>query len=408
MKFGLLGRNLGHSYSPQIHGLLGSYSYELFEQEPEQLEAFLSQKDIAGLNVTMPYKKDVIPYLDTIDELAARLGSVNTIVRSPDGSLHGHNTDYFGFRSLVERSGAAVFQKKVLILGTGGASVTAAAVMEDLGGQVILISRTGENNYQNLHRHTDAQIIVNTTPIGMYPHTGTSPIDVSRFPHLEGVFDLIYNPAKTQLILDCEARNIPAFNGLWMLVAQAKQAAEYFTGLPIPEQAVAQVYAKLHRQMQNIVLIGMPGCGKSTIGRLLAEKCGREFIDADEALVKQFGRTIPEIFAQDGEEAFRSLETKVLSELGKQSGLVIATGGGCVTEERNKPLLRQNGIVIWIQRDPALLPTDGRPLSQQTAPAALYEHRRPMYAAFADKTMVNDSTCEIAAEKIISLLEEVL
>lgn len=406
MKFGLLGRKLGHSYSPQIHELIGHYAYGLFEREPDQVEQLLRQEDIAGLNVTIPYKKEVIPYLDAVDPLASRLGSVNTIVRKADGTLHGHNTDYDGFLSMVKHYGLSVADKKVLVLGTGGASVTAVAVMQDLGGHVVTISRTGENNYQNLSRHADASIIVNTTPVGMYPNNGAAPLDVGLFPHLEGVLDLIYNPSKTQLILDCEARNIPAFNGLWMLVAQAKKAAEYFIGQPLADQITCDIYEKLRRQMENIVLIGMAGCGKSTIGKILAEKCGRNFVDADEELVKLAGKSIPEIFAQDGEDAFRDLETQVLSDLGKRSGLVIATGGGCVTKERNYPLLHQNGTIVWIQRDAKALPTDGRPLSQQNDPAVLYESRKPMYAAFSDKMVVNDGTCEEAAEKILALWEE--
>lgn len=406
MKFGLLGRKLGHSYSPQIHELIGHYSYGLYEREPEEIETLLHQSDIAGLNVTMPYKKDVLAYLDSVDELATRLGSVNTIVRKPDGTLEGHNTDYYGFMSMVKHSGLSVSGKKVLVLGTGGASVTVVAVMEDLGANVISISRKGKNNYQNLGYHADASIIVNTTPVGMYPNTGTAPLEVGQFPKLEGVLDVVYNPAKTQLLLDCESQNIPAFNGLWMLVAQAKRAAEYFMDASLPDQIIEDIYQQLRKQMENIVLIGMAGCGKSTIGKILAEKCGKKFVDADEEIQKLANKTIPEIFAQDGDKAFRDMETQVLSELGKQSGLVIATGGGCVTKERNNPLLHQNGTIIWIQRDVKILPTDGRPLSQRTDPAILYEHRKPMYAAFADKVIVNDGTCVEAAEKILSLLEE--
>ncbi len=406
MKFGLLGRKLGHSYSPQIHKLIGQYSYDLYEREPEEVETLLHQPDIAGLNVTMPYKKDVIPYLDTIDELATRLGSVNTIVRKPDGTLEGHNTDYYGFMSMVKHSGLSVSGKKALILGSGGASVTAVAVMEDLGARVVTISRSGENNYHNLSRHADASFIVNATPVGMFPNTGAAPLNIARFPKLEGVFDFIYNPARTQLLLDCERANIPAFNGLWMLVAQAKRAAEYFTGTTLPSQIIHEIYQNLRKQMENIVLIGMAGCGKSTVGKLLADQCGKEFVDADEEIQKLAGKTIPEIFEQDGEEIFRDLETRVLSDLGRQSGLVIATGGGCVTKERNYPLLHQNGTIIWIQRDGNALPTHGRPLSQQTNPAILYEQRKPLYASFSDKIVPNDGTIAETAEKICSLLEE--
>ncbi len=406
MKFGLLGRKLGHSYSPQIHALMGSYSYDLYEREPEEIEPLLRNPEVGGLNVTIPYKKDVIPYLDCVDELSARLGSVNTVVRDSDGTLHGYNSDYFGFRSMVEHSKQTVAHKKVLILGTGGASATVSAVMEDLLAEVTIISRTGENNYQNLDRHRDAQIIVNTTPVGMYPNTGSAPLDITRFPRLEYVYDLIYNPQRTQLLLDCETHGIPACNGLWMLVAQAKQSAEYFMGRTLPDELIQSIHRSLQCRMSNIVLVGMAGSGKTTIGKLAAQKCGKTFVDADEELVKQAGRSIPEIFSQDGEAAFRNMETQILSEFGRQSGLVIATGGDCVTQKRNYPLLHQNGTILWIQRAPDELPTEGRPLSIQTPPARLYEQRKPLYHAFSDKVIVNDTTCEDAAEKIHVIWED--
>ena len=391
MRFGLLGRKLGHSYSPQIHHLLGGYPYELFEREPEDVADFLKNGDFDGINVTIPYKKTVIPCLDEIDPLALRLGAVNTIVRR-NGKLKGYNSDYFGFRSMVQRTGIAVAGKKALVLGSGGASVTAQAVLADLGAEVVVISRSGENNYGNLHRHADAALLVNTTPVGMYPNTGEAPVDVSRFPALEGVLDVIYNPARTQLLLDCEKLGIPSFNGLWMLVAQAKQSAQWFLDTPLPDSLVADIHGKLRSQMENIVLIGMAGCGKSTIGRLLAKEIGKTFRDADAQIEKLAGMTIPEIFARDGEAEFRRLETAVLSELGKQSGLVIATGGGCVTRAENHPLLHQNGRILWIRRDPGKLPTAGRPLSQKTDPAVLYEQRKPLYAAFADAAVENEGT----------------
>ena len=405
MKFGLLGRKLGHSYSPMIFDLMGGYTYLLHEREPDGIEDLLRNEPFDGLNVTIPYKKDVIPFLDEVDELARRLGSVNTVVKR-NGHLAGHNSDYYGFTSMVHRSGIGVAGKKVLVLGSGGASVTVVAVLQDMGAQVVIISRSGENNYGNLHLHSDARVIVNTTPVGMYPNTGKAPLNLTKFPMLEGVLDLIYNPAKTRLLLDAERLGIPTMNGLWMLVAQAKKSAEWFMDRDLPDSLIADIHRRLRDKMENIALIGMAGCGKSTIGKLLAEQTGKQFVDADEEIVKLAGKSIPEIFAQDGEEAFRACETQVLGELGKKSGLVIATGGGCVTKDRNYPLLHQNSRILWLKRDAALLPTDGRPLSQKTNPAVLYEQRKPLYAAFADAAVENDSTPEECAKRIIAALEE--
>lgn len=405
MKSGLLGRKLGHSYSPQIHSYLGDYSYDLFEKEPEEVENFILHGDYTGINVTIPYKKDVIPYLDELTPSAQKMTSVNTVIRRKDGTLLGHNTDFFGFTSMVKRSGIAVSGKKVLVLGSGGTSNTAVKALEDLGANVIIISRSGENHYGNLHLHEDASVIVNTTPVGMYPKTAVSPIDLKRFPKLVGVLDVIYNPARTQLLLDAEALGLPNENGLWMLVAQAKEAAEYFTNGPIEDSAIAKIHRKLSVQMQNIILIGMPGCGKSTIGIRLAEKLGRKFIDADAEIAKLAGKAIPEIFAEDGEQAFREWETRVLAEHGKQSGLVIATGGGCVTRSHNKPLLHQNGTIIWIQRDISQLPTDGRPLSQAAKLTEMFTVRKPMYEAFADHIIDNNGSPENTIALILDLLE---
>ena len=406
MQCGLLGRKLGHSYSPQIHNLLGDYSYVLFEKEPEELENFLKNGDFSGLNVTIPYKKEVIPYLSELSTTAQKMGCVNTVLRRSDGTLYGHNTDYFGFTSLVRHAGLSVAGKKVLVLGSGGASNTAVAALKDLGAIPVVISRSGENNYQNLHRHTDAAAIVNTTPVGMYPNTGVSPIDLALFPHLEGVLDVIYNPARTQLLLDAEKLGIPRENGLWMLVAQAKEAAEVFTGGKISDEVIEKIYRRLSHQMKNIVLIGMPGCGKSTIGTLLAEKLGRTLADADEKIISLAGKSIPDIFAQDGEPTFRDWETKALTELGKQSGLVIATGGGCVTKKRNYPLLHQNGYLVWLERDCSVLPTDGRPLSQANDLGKMYAARKPLYEAFADIRVENTGTPAETVQKILDALEE--
>lgn len=402
MKCGLLGRKLSHSYSPQIHALMADYPYDLFEKEPEDVKDFILHGDYTGINVTIPYKKDVIPYLDELSPMAKRMGAVNTIVRRKDGSLFGHNTDYFGFSDLLRRSGIAVSGKKVLVLGSGGASNTAVKVLEDMGAHVIIISRSGENNYQNLSLHRDASVIVNTTPVGMYPNTGVSPVDLREFPHLTGVLDMIYNPARTQFLLDAETLGLSNANGLWMLVAQAKESAEYFCGHPLPDALIEEVYQKLSNQMQNLVLIGMPGCGKSTIGQALAQSLNHPFVDADKEIEFLAGMSIPEIFASGGESAFRILETKVLESLGKRSGLVIATGGGCVTRPENYPLLHQNSRIFWLQRDLDRLPTDGRPLSQSNDLHELYARRKGLYEAFADHSIDNNgdltqTLCQIAA-----------
>ena len=405
MKCGLLGRKLGHSYSPQIHACLGDYSYDLFEKEPEEIEDFLKNGDFTGINVTIPYKKDVIPYLDELSPTARKMGSVNTIVRRQDGTLFGHNTDYFGFTSLVKHSGLSVAGKKVLVLGSGGTSNMAVKALEDLGAKAVVISRSGENNYQNLSRHTDAAAVVNATPVGMYPNVGVAPLNLEVFPALEGVLDVVYNPARTQLLLDAERLGLACENGLWMLVAQAKEAAEYFGGKPLPDSLIASIHQKLSSQMKNIILIGMPGCGKSTIGKMLAQRLGRTFVDADQEIETLAGKSIPAIFAEDGEEAFRSWETQVCQNLGKQSALVIATGGGCVTCQRNYPLLHQNGNLFWLQRDLDILPTEGRPLSQANKLTDMYQIRKPMYEAFADYTVDNNGSSDATVAHILACLE---
>lgn len=403
MECGLLGRKLGHSYSPQIHALLGTYSYRLMELEPEAVGPFLKAGAFTGLNVTIPYKKTVIPYLDALSPEARRLGAVNTILRR-EGKLIGHNTDYFGFRYLVEKSGLHVAGKKALVLGSGGASNTASAVLEELGARVVVISRTGENNYQNLSRHADAAVIVNATPVGMYPNTGIRPLDLGQFAELEGVLDAIYNPARTQILLDAERRGLTAVNGLWMLVAQAKESAQWFTGKPISDDVIAPIHRALRQQMENILLVGMPGCGKTTVGQQLAQELGKKFVDADQALEETTGRKITDILPSQGEAAFRALETQTLADLGKQSGLVIATGGGCVTREENYDLLHQNGTVFWLTRELNKLPTQGRPLSRDLG--QMYARREPMYRRFADAAVSNDGSVEQTVREIRRIWEE--
>lgn len=404
MQCGLLGRKLAHSYSPQIHEQLGSYDYALYEKEPEELKDFLLHGDFSAINVTIPYKKDVIPYCSELSDRAKAMGSVNTLVRKPDGSLIGHNTDYFGFRSMVERTGLAFFGKKALVLGSGGAAVTAVAVLKELGAHVITVSRTGQNNYQNLDNHADAALIVNATPVGMYPNVGVSPVDLSMFPKLECVLDMIYNPSRTALLMQAENMGIHHANGLWMLVAQAKESAEWFTGCKISDDIIGMIHNMLRRQMENIILIGMPGSGKTTVGKLLAEKLQMNYVDTDDAIVQTAGCPIPEIFEKYGEERFRTIETEVIASLAKGSGTVIATGGGCVTQQRNYAHLHQNGQIFWLKRNLEQLPTDGRPLSQACKLADMYRIREPMYRSFSDHCINNNGTLEESVNAILSII----
>ena len=404
LRCGLLGRKLGHSYSPQIHRELSCYEYRLYEKEPEELEAFLKSGAFDGLNVTIPYKKTVMAYLDEISPEAAAIGSVNTIVNR-GGHLTGYNTDAFGFTWLLQKSGVEAAGKKALVFGSGGASVTVCHVLRALGADpVVVISRTGENSYENLDRHLDAKLLVNATPLGMYPKNGESPVDLTRFSALDGVLDVVYNPARTALMLQAEQLGIAHASGLSMLVAQAKKACEYFTGSPVPDAEIDRIERLLSRQMENIILIGMPGCGKSSVGRALAAALGRPFIDADEEIVRRAGRSIPEIFAAQGEEGFRRLESAVLSDLGKQSGIILATGGGCITRPENYPALHQNGRIVWLTRNLSLLPTDGRPMSQANPLEALWEKRKALYEQFSDIKIANDRTIS----ECVNAIEEAL
>ena len=406
LKCGLLGRKLGHSYSPQIHSMLGDYEYLLYEKEPEELEDFLKSGEFDGLNVTIPYKKSVIPYCAELSDIAKAIGSANTIVKRPDGTLFGDNTDAFGFESLVRSSGINVSGCKALVLGSGGASVTVCAVLEKLGaGEIIVISRGGENNYDNISTHADADLIVNTTPAGMYPHNGDKVIDLSIFKSCRGVLDVVYNPSRTALLLQAEELGIPCACGLHMLVAQAKRSSEQFTGSTIADSEISRIEAVLHRQMQNIIIIGMPGSGKTTVSNRLGELTGRTVCDTDSEIVSRAGMSIPEIFEKFGEEHFRMLETEVMSDVGKQGGLIISTGGGCVTREENYPLLHQNGTIIWIQRGIDCLERSGRPISMKSDLKELYEKRRPLYEGFADICIDNSGSLEETVSCIMEALK---
>ena len=405
MRCGLLGKTLGHSYSPQIHAQLGDYSYELFEKQPEELENFLRHGEFDALNVTIPYKKAVLPYCAVLSDAVKTIGSANTLVRQPDGTLFADNTDAFGFSCIVDECGVDIAGKKALVFGSGGASVTAQYVLKTRGArEVLVISRSGEHNYENLDKNTDAKILVNTTPLGMYPNNGASPADLTRFPRCEAVLDVVYNPARTALLLQAEALGIPHAGGLLMLVAQAKRASELFTGSAIADTRVGEIYRTLAVQMQNIVLVGMPGCGKSSIGTLLAEKLDRPFLDADAEIEKAAGMPIPDFFKLCGEGAFRDLESRVLADLGKRSGAVIATGGGAVLREENYAALHQNSAIVWLTRDLARLPIDGRPVSQATSLDALFAARKARYERFADHIIDNNGAPDETVRAILEAL----
>lgn len=384
---GLLGEKLGHSYSPFIHNMLGDYSYEIFERSPESVEDFIKNGDWNGLNVTIPYKKTVFPFMDKIGDFAQKTGSINVIVRKPDGTLYGDNTDVYGFIKLVELSKIDVSGKKTLVLGNGGAATAVIVGLKELGAVPVIISRSGEFNYNNLELNYDAEVIVNTTPVGMYPNTGKAPLDLAPFKNLKGVIDIIYNPARPELLLQAERLGIPCISGLYMLVAQAKKAAEIFTGKEIDDNKTDEIFHAMIRRLQNIVLIGMPGCGKSTIAREITECTGRVLFDADDEIEKTAGMSPAQIIKEKGEDEFRRIESSVLLELGKKSGAVIATGGGAVVRAENYDYLHQNGIIVWLRRDLSLLPSNGRPLSQQKGLERLFEERAPLYEKFADITI---------------------
>ncbi len=404
---GLIGRKLGHSFSPQIHSYLASYEYKLYEMEEDAVGEFLRSCPLDAFNVTIPYKKTVMPYLQHISETAQRIGSVNTVVKRPDG-LYGYNTDYYGFSYMVEKSGIEIKNKKVLILGSGGASLTVNAVISDMGArEIVIISRSGENNYGNIEKHLDADVIVNTTPVGMYPENGKAPVDLHIFNNLSGVLDLIYNPSQTKLLYDANSLGIPSINGLYMLSAQAKKACELFLGKSFQENPTDSIVKSIEEGLKNIVLVGMPGCGKSTAGRLLSEKLERSFIDTDEIIIRNSDMPIPEIFSRFGEDEFRKRETEAAKEAGKLSAAVIATGGGIITREENYYPLHQNSVIVWLKRDTSLLPLDGRPVSQQNNINELYKKRAPLYERFSDVCVDVSENPEETAERIIKAVRSI-
>lgn len=405
-KCGLIGEKLSHSFSPLIHSHLANYSYSLFELQKNELEDFIKSDKYDCANVTIPYKVEVMRYLDIISDEAQKIGCVNTVIHTSDGKLFGDNTDYYGFKYLVEKSKIDICDKNVLILGTGGSSKTISAVCRDMGAKnICFVSRSGEINYNNVYSLChDTNIIVNTTPAGMYPKNDECHISLDRFHKLSGVIDIIFNPSKTKLLMQADALNIPYANGLPMLVAQAKRACEIFTGENIDNSEIDRIRKIIENNTLNIVLVGMPGCGKSHIGRLLAKKLGREFIDSDSEIVKNAKMSIPEIFAKFGEDTFREYENKAISDICKLSGKVIATGGGVVTKHFNYIPVKQNSKVVFISRDIDSLALDGRPLSHKDKLYDMYKVRLPLYEKFADFTVQNDSTVENCVDKIIDVL----
>lgn len=399
--YGLLGRKLGHSWSPPIHRSLGCEDYRLIELEPHELEGFLRREDLGGLNVTMPYKRDVMPFCDVIDEGAQAIGSVNTLVRKVDGKLYGCNTDIDGFLYMLRRANVTLFQKKVVILGSGGASLTAQAAARQAGArETVVVSRSGPDNYDNLDRHADAHVLVNTTPVGMWPNMSGRPVDLSRLPELEAVLDVIYNPSRTDLLLQAKECGLRRSGGLPMLVAQAVRAEELFFDRTVPTEETEKIVAQLWHDRTNIVLVGMPGCGKTTVGQELAALSGRPLVDLDGEIVRRAGRSIPDIFRDEGEEAFRALEAQVLADVCAKDGQVIATGGGSVLREDNRAALRRTGRVYFLRRELVLLPRDGRPLSQAGNLAEMYRARRPLYQAAADVVIDNSVALEQTAQLI--------
>ena len=403
MEYGLIGARLGHSHSPRIHRAFFDYDYVLRELKAEELPAFLEERNFKGLNVTIPYKQAVIPFCDALGETARRIGSVNTLVVRSDGSLFGDNTDHYGLCYAIRRAGISLSGKHVLILGSGGTSLTARAAAEDLGAErITVVSRRGPVDYGKVYDLQDAGVVINTTPVGMFPQNGASPLDLSRFPELTGVVDVVYNPLRTALQLQAEVLGIPHTNGLDMLVAQAKLAGEIFTGTEVTEEKLDAVCREMTALVTNVVLVGMPGSGKSTVGQAVAEALGRAFFDADAEIERQAGKTIPDIFSGEGETVFRELEHRVLTELGKKNGVVIATGGGAVCFERNLPPLWENGRVYRLRRPVGELPTDGRPLSTSLRRLEEMERERePFYRRAAQVTVDNSGPLEQTVEAIL-------
>ena len=406
MNYGLIGEKLGHSFSKDVHARLFDYTYEPREIAREDFDAFMKSKDFKAINVTIPYKQMVIPHLDFIDETAKKIGAVNTIVNR-DGRLYGYNTDFFGMRALILKNGIEIENKKVLILGSGGTSKTAYAVAESLGAKEIYrVSRSGRDGsitYADAENcHNDAEIIINTTPCGMYPNIDEAAADLSKFTKLCGVVDAVYNPINTRLVCDAKRRGVKAVGGLYMLVAQAVYAAEHFMDASIESSKIDEIYKEILSQKQNIVLIGMPGSGKSTIGKILADSLNMNFVDTDEVIVKNEGKAIPEIFSELGEEKFRDMESAAVLEVAGLQHTVIATGGGAVLREKNVRLLCQNGRIYFIDRElSSIVATSDRPLSSnREALEKRYNERYDIYLKSCDVHLKIGDNASENAQKI--------
>ena len=406
MEYGCIGEKLGHSFSKEIHRALGSYDYELCELTKEELVEFMKAADFKAINVTIPYKEAVIPYLDFIDDAARAIGAVNTIVKK-SGKLYGYNTDFYGMTELAHRLGVEITGKKVAILGTGGTSKTAKAVMKSLGaGEILVISRTPKENeisYAELYeKHSDTEFIVNTTPVGMYPSVTKSPADISRFERLSGVIDAVYNPLRSTLVLDAQKRGIPALGGLYMLVAQGVRASEIFLDTVYPHDTQEKIYEKTLREKESIVLTGMPSSGKSTVGRILKESFGREFIDTDEIIKERIGMSIPEYFKRFGESEFRKRECEVIFDISALGGKIIATGGGAILRQENVENLKRNGKIYFLDRSLELLvPTSDRPTANDRAAIEkLYQERYEIYKSTADVIIDANLDATAVADRI--------
>ena len=410
MRYGLLGERLGHSFSKEIHGLLGDYSYDLIEVAREDLDEFLRTKDFAGLNVTIPYKERVIPYLDFIDAVAREIGAVNTVVNR-GGKLYGYNTDFYGMEMLFAHAKIDPVGKTVAILGTGGTSKTAFSVMKHLGAREIFkVSRSGADGaltYEGLYEAADkVDIIINTTPLGMFPDIDGCAVDLSKFTRLSGVIDAVYNPLRTSLIIEAKKRGIRAEGGLYMLVAQAARAAELFSGERIGILKIEKVYRRILRDKENIVLIGMPASGKTTVGRLLEKKLGRKAYDSDKLIEKAEKRSISDIFREDGEAAFRQMEADMVRSLSEKSGIIISTGGGVPLRGENVDNLKKNGRLYFIDRPLGqLMPTKSRPLANSAeAIERRFNERYGIYSRAADVRIDADTSAPMTADKIIKEL----
>ena len=405
MKYGLIGERLGHSFSKEIHEKIANYTYEICPLAKNELDDFFKNPDFCGINVTIPYKESVIPYLDSISEHAKKIGAVNTI-KNENGKLNGYNTDYEGMCALIRHSKIKVEGKKALILGTGGTSKTAKAVLFDLGASEITVVGRSENadiSYDEMYKnYTDAQIIINTTPVGMFPKNEDTIVDVSKFPNLTGVIDAIYNPLRSNLVLNAKKRGIKAQGGLYMLVSQAIFASQIFLGKDFDESECERIYKKILTEKENIVLIGMPSSGKTTTAMYLANETGREVIDTDDEIVKKIGMPISDYFAQYGEEKFREVESEVIREVSAKNGVIIATGGGAILKEENVLSLKQNGRLFFLNRSIEFLtPTSDRPTaSDYEALRNLYFKRYEIYKSVADEVIPSNGTIPQIAEII--------